>query len=115
MFWVDAKNEETFIKSYHALAERAKIPGWEDAKMDDIPGLVSKWLEIPLVSPWLLVLDGYDDANMLFTERVTGTGKRGESGSIQHSIAPKECILIRPRFDQLYSRHQQRLRPHHFP
>ncbi|KAH6650630.1 P-loop containing nucleoside triphosphate hydrolase protein [Chaetomium tenue] len=79
VFWVDAKNEETFLESYHALAKRAEIPGWDDAKMDDIPGLVFEWLKNDLVSPWLLILDGNDDANMLFTERVTGAGKRGKS------------------------------------
>jgi hypothetical protein len=113
VFWVDAKNEETFLESYSKLAERAQIPGWNEVKVDDIPGLVSKWLENALVSPWLLLLDGNDDANMLFTERATGTGKTGKSESIQYLISRKG-ILIRHRFDQLYSQNQQWLRPHHF-
>lgn len=101
---MDAKNEETFLESYHALAKRAEIPGWDDAKMDDIPGLVFEWLKNDLVSPWLLILDGNDDANMLFTERVTGAGKRGKSGS--SPLIPYEgSVLIRPRFGQLYPRH----------
>ncbi|KAH6853871.1 hypothetical protein B0I37DRAFT_360524 [Chaetomium sp. MPI-CAGE-AT-0009] len=79
VFWVDAKSEDSFLEGYRALAQKAQIPGWDDAKMDDIPGLVSEWLMNDLVSPWLLVLDGNDDASMLFNERVTGTGKRGKS------------------------------------
>ena len=79
MLWVDARSEESFIESYRKIAREAKIPGWEDAKTSTLPDLVFEWLKNPQVSPWLLILDNNDDANLLFTPRLTETGKPGKS------------------------------------
>lgn len=79
VFWVDARDAYGFTESYRNIARVAKIPGWEESKTDTLHNLVFEWLKKDQISPWLMILDNNDDADMLFTPQGSEDGKRGKS------------------------------------
>lgn len=65
VFWVHAENEARFTNSYHDIAERIKMHGWDDPKAN-IVELVNAWLRDDADEPWLMIIDSADDASVLF-------------------------------------------------
>lgn len=70
VFWINASSIATFTQSYRDIAEAVQIPGREDPKADTL-GMVTKWLKDEKNSPWLLVVDNNDDAELLFSLQET--------------------------------------------
>ena len=66
VFWVNASSIATFTQSYRDIVEAVKIPGREDPKADML-GMVARWLKDERSSPWLLIVDNNDDAELLFS------------------------------------------------
>jgi hypothetical protein len=76
VFWIHASNIDRIEQGYREIAERAKIPGREDPKVN-ILELVARWLQDESKGTWLLVLDNLDDGTVLSTSH--GTTSRTQS------------------------------------
>lgn len=73
VFWVQASSAATFAQSYRIIAETAKIPGRRDPKVN-ILDLVSRWLRKKPSCPWLMIVDGCDEAE-LFPQEPSDVGR----------------------------------------
>ena len=74
MFWVHASSYTRFEQGYREIAEKLKLLGRDDPKID-ILQLVSCWLGDETNGFWLLILDNADDAN-IFTPAVPQPAQR---------------------------------------
>jgi hypothetical protein len=63
VFWVHASSYTRFEQGYRDIANRLKLHGSDDPKVDVLQ-LVSQWLQDDTNESWLLILDNADDANM---------------------------------------------------
>jgi len=68
VFWVHASNTARFEESYRNIAERAKIPGWDDPKVN-ILRLVTNWLRDEANGQWLMIVDNADNILLSSTTR----------------------------------------------
>ncbi|KAJ5288302.1 hypothetical protein N7508_011077 [Penicillium antarcticum] len=71
VFWVHASNEARFEQSFRDIADRVKIPGRQDAKVD-IFKLVENWLRDEKIGNWVCILDNVDDDQLLCSIPVAG-------------------------------------------
>ncbi|KAL2832259.1 hypothetical protein BJY01DRAFT_102598 [Aspergillus pseudoustus] len=65
VFWVSGGTEERFRDGYARIAEECHIPGIQHPEAD-LLHLVQTWLERNHPRRWLMILDGADDAQMLY-------------------------------------------------
>jgi tetratricopeptide (TPR) repeat protein len=63
VFWVHASNPVRFDEGYKKIAERVKIPGWDDPKAD-VSRLVCNWLSNEDSGKWIMVVDNADDLSI---------------------------------------------------
>jgi len=115
VFWVDARDAYGFTESYRNIARVAKIPGWEESKTDTLHNLVFEWLKKDQISPWLMILDNNDDADMLFTPQGSEDGKRGKSEAQRVTLVLALLVLTaRLRSCPVYPGLFTRLSPRHY-
>jgi hypothetical protein len=75
VFWIHASSIDRIEQGYREIAERMKIPGREDPKVN-ILELVAKWLQDESKGTWLLVLDNLDDDTVLSTPQAPTSSVR---------------------------------------
>jgi tetratricopeptide (TPR) repeat protein len=73
VFWVHASSEARFREGYQQIAERAKIPGWDQTNVDSLK-LVQSWLSNEANGRWLMIVDNADDAEVFTGMSTDGTG-----------------------------------------
>lgn len=78
-----ASSAARFLESYISIAERLKLPGWDDSKVDKLR-LVHRWLASEESGRWLLILDNLDDAGL-----VTGSDTKSESNTTHTFTIPQ--------------------------
>lgn len=79
VFWVHANSAERFGQAYSSIAQECGIPDCDDPQADKLK-LVKTWLENRDRSPWLMVIDSADDAELFFASQsdegsVAGLGR----------------------------------------
>lgn len=60
VFWVHASRRARFEEGYVKIAERAKLPGWDQPDVDNLK-LVHSWLCDEANGPWVMIIDNADD------------------------------------------------------
>ncbi|KAI9855044.1 MAG: hypothetical protein M1813_000588, partial [Trichoglossum hirsutum] len=60
VFWVHASSIARFEEGYRKIAERAKLPGWDQPDVD-ILRLVYSWLSDEANGRWVIIIDNADD------------------------------------------------------
>ncbi|RYP23415.1 hypothetical protein DL765_001120 [Monosporascus sp. GIB2] len=73
VFWVPASSPARFQEGYRKIAERAKLPGWDQSNVD-ILRLVYTWLSHEENGRWVMIIDNADDLNV-FSSSGRGKGK----------------------------------------
>lgn len=68
IFWVHASNAARFEEGYRTIANRIKLPGWDEPKAN-ILQLVSNWLCDEENGPWIMILDNADDSTIFLDPR----------------------------------------------
>ncbi|RYP42475.1 hypothetical protein DL767_000163 [Monosporascus sp. MG133] len=63
VFWVPASSPARFEEGYRKIAERAKLPGWDQSDVD-ILRLVYSWLSHEANGRWVMIIDNADDINV---------------------------------------------------
>jgi tetratricopeptide (TPR) repeat protein len=63
VFWIDASNVDSLYQAYSSIAQKLKIPGWEDEKADVIQ-MVKLHLSVKSERYWLLIFDNADDVDL---------------------------------------------------
>lgn len=63
VFWIDASDVESLYQSYASIAQKLKIPGWDDQKTD-LKQLVKLHLEEKIAKQCLLIFDNAEDRNL---------------------------------------------------
>ncbi|KAF6834219.1 hypothetical protein CMUS01_06244, partial [Colletotrichum musicola] len=63
IFWVDARNKESFKKSYSQIAQMCGIPGRRNPSVDVLLP-VKMWLQQKEHGPWFLVIDNAYDPDL---------------------------------------------------
>lgn len=63
VFWIDASDVESLYQSYASIAQKLKVPGWDDQKTD-LKQLVKLHLEEKIAKQCLLIFDNAEDRNM---------------------------------------------------
>jgi tetratricopeptide (TPR) repeat protein len=56
IFWIDASDVDSLYQSYAGIAQKLKVPGWDDEKAD-IKNLVRLHLSSKSVRQWLFIFD----------------------------------------------------------
>ncbi|PVH99304.1 TPR-like protein [Periconia macrospinosa] len=73
IFWIHASSTERFVEGYRKIAERVKIPRWNE--MDtDILTVVCNWLSDETNGRWLMIIDNADDLEVFTSRSARGTG-----------------------------------------
>jgi tetratricopeptide (TPR) repeat protein len=60
VFWVHASNRARFEEGYRKIAERGKLPGWDQPDVE-ILKLVHSWLCDEANGRWVMIIDNADD------------------------------------------------------
>jgi tetratricopeptide (TPR) repeat protein len=63
VFWVHASNTARFEESYRNIAERVKMPDWNNPDVNTLR-LVDIWLRDEANGKWLMIVDNADDATV---------------------------------------------------
>ncbi|RYP64315.1 hypothetical protein DL771_008817 [Monosporascus sp. 5C6A] len=74
VFWVPASSPARFEEGYRKIAERAKLPGWDQSDVD-ILKLVYSWLSHDANGRWVMIIDNADDLSVFSP---SGKGKARE-------------------------------------
>ncbi|CCF34362.1 hypothetical protein CH063_06373, partial [Colletotrichum higginsianum] len=84
VFWVSAGSQEQFRQSYHSIAQKCGIPGYDDPNVE-VLSLVKNWLERANRgrSRWLMVVDNADNIKLFSPEK---------SELTQHAAGPSEML-----------------------
>ncbi|PVH90731.1 hypothetical protein DM02DRAFT_607143 [Periconia macrospinosa] len=96
VFWVYANTQTRFEEGYRGIAERLRLPGRDNPKVD-VLRLVSDWLCDKRNGQWMMVLDDVDG------EKVFSPPKQQEHDSLSEILAayvPQSCngsVLITSR------------------
>jgi hypothetical protein len=77
VFWIHASNADRIEQGYREIAERVKIPGRKDPKVN-IFRLMARWLQDESKGTWVLVLDNLDDDIVLSSPQTAAS--RAQSG-----------------------------------
>ena len=87
MFWIHASNADRIEQGYREIAERVKIPGREDPKVN-ILELVTRWLQDESEGAWLLVLDNLDNVSVFSTSQAAAPIRQSSDrdSRLQHSL-----------------------------
>ncbi|OCK80961.1 HET-domain-containing protein [Lepidopterella palustris CBS 459.81] len=67
VFWVDVSSIDSLWQGYSSIAEKLKLPGWDDEKAD-VMELVRIHLSGEKVGQWLLVFDNVDNLDLVPAE-----------------------------------------------
>ncbi|KAJ5719220.1 hypothetical protein N7493_007675 [Penicillium malachiteum] len=70
VFWIHASNEARFEQSFRDIADRVKIPGRQDPKVNTYK-LVENWLRDEN-NKWICIIDNADDDKLISLPRTTG-------------------------------------------
>lgn len=102
VFWVHASSTTRFIEDYRKIAERVKLPGWDQPDID-ILLLVYTWLCDETNGCWLMIIDNADDEEV-FTVNAGRNGNNtdgsmGKASTLLNSIpqSANGSILITSR------------------
>ncbi|KAJ6102772.1 P-loop containing nucleoside triphosphate hydrolase protein [Penicillium sp. IBT 16267x] len=104
VFWIHASNATRFEQSCREIADRAKIRGRQDPKVN-IFKLLNDWLSNAKTGKWVLVLDNLDDDN--FLHAIPSKQSNDDSGVPERSIwsylCPNSmgCIVMTSRSRQV--------------
>ena len=110
VLWIYGADPHHFEQGYHEIARKARIPGWDDQKMDKLK-LVQDWLQDGSKTEWLMVIDNADDAAMFYGAKPSESHRsQGTSKSVARFIP--QCthgrVLITTRDKRLGERLSQR-------
>jgi tetratricopeptide (TPR) repeat protein len=75
VFWVHASSAARFEESYKIIAERVRLVGWAEPKVD-ILGMVYRWLSDESNGRWAMVVDNADSADVMFEPWNGGTSTK---------------------------------------
>ncbi|KAH8726910.1 TPR domain protein [Phaeosphaeriaceae sp. PMI808] len=103
VFWVHASSRARFDEGYRKIAERGKLPGWDQPDVD-ILKLVHSWLCDEANGHWVMIIDNADDLSVFPrpTQR-RNVSKGGVSSNAAASLlellpqSPNGSILITSR------------------
>lgn len=70
IFWVHASSADRFRHAYSNIARECDIPDHDDSNADLLE-LVKDYLESSASSPWMLVIDNADDADLFFQQSMS--------------------------------------------
>lgn len=73
VLWIDASSIGGLHQSYATIAQKLKIPGWDDNKTD-IKQIIKRYLSRKDVGQSLLIFDNADNADSMFAESHTRQG-----------------------------------------
>jgi hypothetical protein len=106
VFWVHASTTERFREGYRTIAERVKLPGW-DQPDKDILKLVFNWLCDESNGNWVIIIDNADDVevftrSLASSERGVSSTEQAESYTTRYLVeflpqSPNGSILITSR------------------
>jgi hypothetical protein len=71
IFWIDAGGIDSLRQGYMAIAEKLRLPGWDDQKADRMD-LVRLHFSRKEAGQWLLIFDNIQDVDLLPAEHSTG-------------------------------------------
>ncbi|KAI4112359.1 MAG: hypothetical protein LQ345_006481, partial [Seirophora villosa] len=81
VFWVYGGSDALFEQGYRTIADRVKIPRWDEAGAN-VVDLVNAWLSNEVNGRWLMVLDNVDHLRRPTTEVGDSTLEAGPMSSI---------------------------------
>ncbi|KAL8958075.1 MAG: hypothetical protein Q9193_004798 [Seirophora villosa] len=81
VFWVYGGSDARFEQGYRTIADRVKIPSWDEAEAN-VVDLVNAWLSNEVNGRWLMVLDNVDHLRRPTTEVGDSTLEAGPMSSI---------------------------------
>ncbi|KAH0533881.1 hypothetical protein FGG08_007500 [Glutinoglossum americanum] len=103
VFWVHASSIARFEEGYRKIAERAKLPGWDQPDVD-ILRLVYSWLCDEANGRWVMIIDNADDLGVFSYPSDRYKGSKGDVSSnaaaaLLESLpqSPNGSILITSR------------------
>ncbi|KAK6362595.1 hypothetical protein TWF730_000052 [Orbilia blumenaviensis] len=104
VFWIHASTKARFGQAYQEMAEKLKIPGRSDPKVNILP-LVYDWLSGEASGRWLIILDNVDDGNVFLEKNddAEAVSSQDQAVSSQPPLAnflphsPNGSILITSR------------------
>ncbi|KAI9764624.1 MAG: hypothetical protein M1839_005799 [Geoglossum umbratile] len=103
VFWVHASSIARFEEGYRKIAERAKLPGWDQPDVD-ILRLVYSWLCDEANGRWVIIIDNADDLGVFSCSLDRYKGSKGDVSSnaaaaLLESLpqSPNGSILITSR------------------
>ncbi|KAF2175866.1 hypothetical protein K469DRAFT_52280 [Zopfia rhizophila CBS 207.26] len=80
VFWVHASSRARFEEGYRKIAERAKLPGWDQPDVD-ILKLVHSWLCDEANGRWVMIVDNADDLGVFPRPSQRGKGSKDDVSS----------------------------------
>ncbi|KAH8689766.1 hypothetical protein GQ44DRAFT_637109, partial [Phaeosphaeriaceae sp. PMI808] len=88
VFWVHASTRARFEEAYRDIADRLKLPGRKDPKIN-ILKLVKDWLYNESNGRWMIVLDNVDDIEVFYPKPKSGRDDddKGVAASLAASLA----------------------------
>ncbi|GAB1319048.1 hypothetical protein MFIFM68171_09258 [Madurella fahalii] len=92
VFWVHASNAERFRQAFVSIAQKCKIPGYNDPKADTLL-LVKTWLEKRDYGRWLMVIDNADDMELFINGNLEQYIPECAHGSILVTTRNKQAGL----------------------
>ena len=105
MFWVHASSAARFQQSYTSIAQKCRIPGYDNPKIDVLQ-LVKGWLESEEKIQWLMIIDNADDLQ-LFSDPPSandGMSKSNENLTRYLPSCHRGAFLITTRNKQVGAR-----------
>ncbi|KAJ5620527.1 P-loop containing nucleoside triphosphate hydrolase protein [Penicillium lagena] len=82
VFWIHASNATRFEQNCREIADRVKIPGRQNSRMN-VSKLLYDWLNDAMTGEWVLVLDNLDDDEFLHAiSSVEQDGLRGDQSDV---------------------------------
>jgi tetratricopeptide (TPR) repeat protein len=69
--WIHASDPSRFKQGYNSIAEKLRLPGWGNPKVDVLQ-LVHDWLLDRQNGQWLMILDNVDDEKIFFGDNIHG-------------------------------------------
>ncbi|KAF2476779.1 TPR-like protein [Lindgomyces ingoldianus] len=103
VFWVHASSRARFEEGYRKIAERARLPGWDQQDVD-ILQLVYNWLCDEANGRWVMIIDNADDLSVFPRPLQSRSGsKHDAAGNAVSSLleflpqSPNGSILITSR------------------
>ncbi|CAI6234983.1 unnamed protein product [Periconia digitata] len=90
VFWVHASSTARFVEGYRKIAERVKLPRWDQLDAD-ILMLAYTWLSNETNGRWLMIIDNADDIDV-FTSKTAGSRGTQDDFASQATPTLLDCI-----------------------